>query len=138
MPSTTPSASRTSLSDRSQASASPADSRTRPPVAGSVASTVRAASTLPERRPGSVYRRNSPAACAGSPPLFPPRSPGRRLRRPDRSPVVAYRGPQAVAVQDLGISFHGLTRPRRNHGLAPVVHVKHELLGPRLGVAEHL
>src|SRR5215467_2189004 len=243
MPSTVPMASRTSFSARSHACASSGPSRTRPPPAGSVSSTVWAAATLPDRRPCSVYRRNSPAASGSSryasgssrastgssggevgpavpsiaaisssdaadssgpaasrpaagaavpgtampgsaaPPISsatwltrlrsitaweavkradtlprdrrkapvglllirgaalrappagrgPPGPPARR-----RSPVVAHRGPQAVTVQDLGVSFHRLAGAIGHHSPAPVVHVEHELLGLGPGVAEHL
>src|SRR6516164_2621584 len=66
MPRSVPMASRTSLIARSHACASSGPSRTWPPLAGSVASTVWAAATLPDRRPCSVYRRNSPAASGSS------------------------------------------------------------------------
>src|ERR1022692_1675096 len=61
-------------------------------------------------------------------------SPGRCAAR---SRVVTHRGPQAVAVQGLGVALHRLAGAGRNHRLALVMDVHHELLRFRRRVAEY-
>src|SRR6266851_2926587 len=56
---------------------------------------------------------------------------------PRQSRVVAHRGPQTVAVQDLGVVLHRLARAGGDYRPALVVNVEHELLRLRLGVPEY-
>src|SRR6202167_4942606 len=86
--------------------------------------------TLPSDPPGSrprlaPARRPAPASARRLPPA----------RR--RSRVVTDGRPQAVTMQRLCVSLHGLTPAGEDHCPALVVYVQHHLLRLRLRVTEH-
>src|SRR6185437_5397234 len=82
-----------------------------------------------------------PASATASPRQRTARRWRRRLSLAGTSPplrVLADGGPQAVAVQHLDVAFHRLAGAARDHGLALVVNVEHQLFRLRPGIPEYV